>query len=89
MNDNMLTKFILSFLVHKEDYTKLDTDQQQLIFQTCKTIMMAIYNSIKYDNVHPVIYCGDAEAQHVISKAISSVREFLPSTEKITIHLIH
>ena len=89
MNDNMLTKFNLSFLVHKEDYTKLDTDQQQLIFLTCKTIMMAIYNSIKYENVHPVIYCGDAEAQHVISKAISSVREFLPSTEKITIHLIH
>ena len=51
--------------------------------------MMAIYNSIKYENVHPVIYCGDAEAQHVISKAIASVREFLPSTEKITIHLIH
>ena len=51
--------------------------------------MMAIYNSIKFENVHPVIYCGDAEAQHVISKAISSVREFLPSTEKITIHLIH
>ena len=89
MNDNMLTKFILSFFVHKEDYVKLDSDQQQLIFLTCKTIMMAIYNSIKYENVHPVIYCGDAEAQHVISKAISSVREFLPSTEKITIHLIH
>ena len=89
MNDNMLTKFILSFLVHKEDYIKLDNDQQQLIFLTCKTIMMAIYNSIKYENVHPVIYCGDAEAQHVISKAIASVREFLPSTEKITIHLIH
>ena len=89
MNDKMLTKFILSFLVHKEDYTKLDTAHQQLIFLTCKTIMMAIYNSIKYENVHPVIYCGDAEAQHVISKAISSVREFLPSTEKITIHLIH
>ena len=89
MNDKTLTKFILSYLVHKDDYVKMDTDQQQLIFQTCKTIMMAIYNSIKYENVHPVIYCGDAEAQHVISKAISSVREFLPSTEKITIHLIH
>ena len=89
MNDKTLTKFILSYLVHKDDYVKMDTDQQQLIFQTCKTIMMAIYNSIKYDNVHPVIYCGDAEAQHVISKAIASVREFLPSTEKITIHLIH
>ncbi len=89
MNDNMLTKFILSYLVHKDDYTKLDTEQQQLIFQTCKTIMMAIYNSIKFENVHPVIYCGDAEAQQVISKAIGSVREFLPSTEKITIHLVH
>tara|TARA_R100001509_G_C4827379_1_gene202041 strand:+ start:575 stop:844 length:270 start_codon:yes stop_codon:yes gene_type:complete len=89
MNDKTLTKFILSYLVHKDDYVKMDTDQQQLIFQTCKTIMMAIYNSIKYDNVHPVIYCGDAEAQHVISKAIGSVRNFLPSTDKITIHLIH
>ena len=89
MNDNMLTKFILSFLVLKEDYVKLDSDQQQLIFLTCKTIMMAIYNSIKYENVHPVIYCGDAEAQQVISKAIGSVKEFLPSTDKITIHLVH
>ena len=89
MNDKTLTKFILSYLVHKDDYVKMDTDQQQLIFQTCKTIMMAIYNSIKYENVHPVIYCGDAEAQEVISKAIGSVRNFLPSTDKITIHLVH
>ena len=89
MNDNMLTKFILSFLVHKEDYTKLDTDQQQLIFLTCKTIMMAIYNSIKYENCYPVIMCGDNEAQHVITKALNSVREILPSTDKITVHLIH
>ena len=33
--------------------------------------------------------CGDNEAQEVITKAIESVREILPSTEKITIHLIH
>ena len=89
MNDALLTKFILSFLVDKEDYVALDTDQQQLIFQTCKTIMMAIYNSIKYDNVHPVIMCGDAEARAIISKAIAGVSEILPSTEKITVHLIH
>ena len=89
MNEATLTKFILSYLVDKPDYVELDTEQQQLIFQTCRTIMMAIYNSIKYENVHPVIYCGDAEAQTVISKAIGSVREFLPSTDKITVHLIH
>ena len=89
MNDKLLTKFILSFLIEKEDYLTLTQEQQTIVYETCKTIMMAIYNSIKYDNVHPVIYCGDAEAQHVISKAIGSVREFLPSTEKITIHLIH
>ena len=59
MNDNMLTKFILSFLVHKEDYVKLDSDQQQLIFLTCKTIMMAIYNSIKYENVRCHIHTSN------------------------------
>ena len=89
MNDKTLTKFILSYLVHKDDYVKMDTDQQQLIFQTCKTIMMAIYNAIKYDNVHPVIMCGDAEARAIIKKAIEGVGEILPSTEKITVHLIH
>jgi len=89
MNEAMLTKFILSFLVDKDDYVKLDSDQQQLIFQTCRTIMMAIYNSIKYENVHPVIMCGDAEAQQVITKAIGSVKHVLPSTGKITVHLIH
>ena len=89
MNDKLLTKFILSFLIEKEDYLTLTQEQQTIVYETCKTIMMAIYNSIKYDNVHPVIYCGDAEAQHVISKAIGSVRNFLPSTDKITIHLIH
>ena len=85
MNDKMLTKFILSFLVHKDDYVKLDTDQQQLIFLTCKTIMMAIYNSIKYENVHPVIYCGDAEAQTVISKAIGRNSLTLPIAFEITV----
>jgi hypothetical protein len=51
--------------------------------------MMAIYNAIKYDNVHPVIMCGDAEARAIIKKAIEGVGEILPSTEKITVHLIH
>ena len=32
--------------------------------------MMAIYNSIKYENVFPVIMCGDVEAKHIIGKAI-------------------
>ena len=89
MNEATLTTFILSYLVDKPDYVELDTEQQQLIFQTCRTIMMAIYNAIKYDNVHPVIMCGDAEARAIISKAIAGVSEILPSTEKITVHLIH
>jgi hypothetical protein len=33
--------------------------------------------------------CGDIEAQKVIKEAIRKVSEFLPSTEKITIHTIH
>ena len=56
MNEALLTKFILSFLVEKDDYVSLDKDQQQLIFHTCKTIMIAIYNSIKYDEN----YCRNA-----------------------------
>ena len=35
-----------------------------------KTIMTAIYNAIKYENVYPVIMCGDAEAKKVITKAL-------------------
>ena len=85
MNENLLE----SSIVDKEDYVALDTDQQQLIFQTCKTIMMAIYNSIKYENVFPVIMCGDVEAKHIIGKAIKSVEHILPSTNKITVSLIH
>ena len=52
MNDKLLTKFILSFLVEKGDYLKLSQHQQQLVFETCKTIMTAIYNAIKYENVY-------------------------------------
>ena len=50
--------------------------------------MTAIYNAIKYENVFPVIMCGDVEAQKVIKKAITNVSEYLPSVEKIKIHLI-
>ena len=89
MDNNLLTKFILSFLVEKEDYLKLSTEQQQLVFETCKTIMTAIYNAIKYENVYPVILCGDHEAKYIISKAIKSVEGILPSTEKITVTQIH
>ena len=89
MDKNLLTKFILSFLVEKDDYLKLSTKQQQLVFETCKTIMTAIYNSIKYENVFPVIMCGDVEAKNVITKALQSVEHILPSTDKITISLIH
>ena len=38
MNDKMLAKFILSFLIEKQDYLELSQDQQQLVFQTCKTL---------------------------------------------------
>ncbi len=89
MNNNLLTKFILSFLVEKDDYLKLSQTQQQLVFETCKTIMTAIYNAIKYKNVYPFIMCGDAEAKNVITKALQSVEHILPSTDKITISLIH
>mgnify|MGYP001264135212 FL=1 len=89
MNDKLLTKFILSFLIEKEDYLTLTQEQQTIVYETCKTIMMAIYNSIKFDNVHPVIMCGDVEAYKVIQKSIRSVSDYLPSVDKITIHLIH
>ena len=89
MNNKMLTKFILSFLVEKQDYLTLSQAQQQLVFETHKTIMTAIYNSIKYENVYPVILCGDHEAKTIISKAIKSVEHILPSTDKITITQIH
>ena len=50
--------------------------------------MLAIYNAIKYENVYPVIMCGDVEAQKVIKEAI---KKFLNFTKyrKITIHTIH
>ena len=89
MNDKLLTKFILSFLIEKEDYLKLSQEQQTIVFETCKTIMTAIYNAIKYENVYPVIMCGDVEAHQVISKSINSISQILPSVEKISIHLIH
>ncbi len=89
MDNNMLTKFILAFLVEKEDYLKLSQEQQQLVFETCKTIMTAIYNSIKFENVYPVILCGDSEAKQVITKALKSVEHILPSTDKITVTQLH
>jgi uncharacterized protein YccT (UPF0319 family) len=89
VNTKMLTKFILNFLIDKPDYLELSQTQQQLVFETAKTIMTAIYNSIKYENVYPVILCGDTEAKRIITKAIKSVEHILPSTEKITVTQIH
>ena len=89
MNNALLTKFILSFLVEKDDYRTLSQHQQQLVFETCRTIMKAIYNAIKFDNVYPVIMCGDIEAKTIIDKAIKSVEPVLPSADKITVSLIH
>ena len=89
MNEKILTKFILAFLIEKPDYLKLSETQQQLVFETSKTIMTAIYNAIKYDNVYPVIMCGDTEAKKIISRAINSVAHILPSTDKITVTQLH
>ena len=89
MNEKMLTKFILAFLIEKPDYLKLSSEQQQLVFETSKTIMVTIYNAIKHDNVYPVIMCGDTEAKKIITRAINSVAHILPSTEKITVTQIH
>ena len=89
MDNKFLTKFILAFLIEKQDYLELSQTQQQLVFETCKTIMTAIYNAIKFENVHPVIMCGDVEAQAVIKRALENVGHILPSTKRITVHLIH
>ena len=89
MDNKFLTKFILAFLIEKQDYLELSQTQQQLVFETCKTIMTAIYNAIKHDNVYPVIMCGDIEAKKIISKAIKAVEHILPSTDKITVTQIH
>ena len=89
MDNKLLTKFILAFLIEKQDYLDLSQTQQQLVFETCKTIMTAIYNAIKHDNVYPVIMCGDTEAKRIISKAIRAVEHILPSTNKITVTQLH
>jgi len=89
MDNKLLTKFILAFLIEKQDYLDLSQTQQQLVFETCKTIMTAIYNAIKHDNVYPVIMCGDTEAKTIISKAIKAVEHILPSTNKITVTQLH
>jgi len=88
MNEKLLTKFILQYLIEKEDYLTLTQEQQTVVFDTCKTIMVSIYNAIKYENVYPVIMCGDVQAMQVISKAIQSIANLLPSVSKIKIHLI-
>lgn len=89
MNKEILGKFILGYLVEKPDYLSLSIEQKQVVYETCQTIMTAIYNAIRYENVFPVIMCGDAEAKKVISKAMTGIAEFLPSTDKITITQIH
>ena len=88
MNDKVLTKFILKYLTEKPDYLKLSAKQQRIAYQTFKTIMMAIYQSIKHDNIFPIIVCGDAQAKKVIDKSLKSVQTLLPSIEKITVHLV-
>tara|TARA_R100001463_G_scaffold36663_1_gene79050 strand:- start:14116 stop:14385 length:270 start_codon:yes stop_codon:yes gene_type:complete len=88
MNDKVLTKFILQYLTEKPDYLKLSAKQQRIAYQTYKTIMMAIYQSIKHDNIFPIIVCGDAQAKKVIDKSLKSVQPILPSIEKITVHLV-
>ena len=88
MNEKALTKFILQYLVETPDYLKLSSTQQRIAFQTFKTIMVAIYQSIKYENIFPLIVCGDNEAKKVIEKALKSVQPLLPSIEKIKVHLI-
>ena len=88
MNEAMLTKFILNYLINKPEYLKLSGKQQRIAFETFKTIMTAIYHSIKHDNIFPVIVCGDLEARKVIKQALKSVKEYLPSIDKITVHLV-
>ena len=88
MNEAILTKFILNYLINKPEYLKLSGKQQRIAFETFKTIMTAIYQSIKHDNIFPVIVCGDLQARKVIKGALKSVQSYLPSIDKITVHLV-
>ena len=65
----------------------LTLQQKHLIYSFTSNFLK--HYSIKYENVYPVIMCGDTEAKKLISKAIQSVSHILPSTEKITVTQIH
>ena len=52
MNEATLTKFILSYLVDKPDYVELDTEQQQLIFQTSLIEKKAQYLLVQKKILH-------------------------------------
>lgn len=88
MNERSLTKFILSYLIEKEDYLTFTEEEQQLIFQSCRTIMKAIYHTVKYQNVIPVVLCGDYEARDLIQRALRVIEEVLPSTQRIRVVLV-
>jgi len=88
MNERSLTKFILSYLIEKEDYLTFTEEEQQLIFQSCRTIMIAIYHTVKYQNVIPVVLCGDYEARDLIQRALRVIEEVLPSTQRIRVVLV-
>mgnify|MGYP003315450183 CR=1 FL=1 len=88
MNERSLTKFILSYLIEKEDYLTFTEEEQQLVFQTCRTIMKAIYHSVKYQNVIPIVLCGDYEAKELIERALKVISEALPATTRIKVVLV-
>jgi len=88
MNEKSLTKFILSYLVEKEDYLTFTEEEQQLVFQSCRTIMKAIYHSVKYQNVIPIVLCGDYEAKELIERALKVIQEALPATTRIKVVLV-
>ena len=88
MNEKSLTKFILSYLVEKEDYLTFTEEEQQLVFQSCRTIMKAIYHSVKYQNVIPTVLCGDYEAKELIERALKVIQEALPATTRIKVVLV-
>jgi myosin-crossreactive antigen len=88
MNERSLTKFILSYLIEKEDYLTFTEEEQQLVFQSCRTIMKAIYHAVRYQNVIPVVLCGDYEAKELINRALRVIQEPLPSTKRIKVVLV-
>ena len=89
MNENKLIEILEEHLRKDKVFNCLSENEQFKIFQVYSTILQAVYRTVVYPNVTPLLLAKDMPSAEVLQKTINALTKIIPEVERIEIVIVN